>query len=433
MAKGARTLQTEFRVVRRGRRACAGASARRPRASTPPAGGARQRRHRSTSPNARERKSARTCWPARSITAPAMRWRVAQSIVRLTRANSVDDYVGAVEGRIKALARAHALLSDARWHSADLGALVAEELAPYRVGEADKVEVTGPNVSLPPHMAQGLALAVHELATNAAKHGALSSLPARSASTGNCAPTSRLALDRERWPAHCPAVGAQLRPQGDPRQHRESARRQGDIRVGPARHAMHLVHPAAGRWPRRAGEPVSSVADNGGKAARSPAGRRVLVVEDEALVAMMIQEFLTESGHAVIGPISGPRKRCWPPRRATSTPPFSTSISATAWPIRSPRYLRRAACRSSSSPATRPTQSTIGSAMCRSCRSRSSGKRWSDFSLHVNVVAIPRAKAAACQGAARIAVGRGQARLSFIAVVAGSLRIEGTGFAAPGS
>src|ERR1700729_2383057 len=63
-----------------------------------------------------------------------------------------------------------------RWHSADLGALVAEELAPYRAGEVDKVQVTGPNVSLPPHMAQGLALALHELATNAAKHGALSSL-----------------------------------------------------------------------------------------------------------------------------------------------------------------------------------------------------------------------------------------------------------------
>ena len=82
----------------------------------------------------------------------------------------------AVEGRIKALARAHALLSESRWHGADLGALVDEELAPYRAGEAEKVQIAGPNVSLPPHMAQGLALALHELATNAAKHGALSSI-----------------------------------------------------------------------------------------------------------------------------------------------------------------------------------------------------------------------------------------------------------------
>ena len=101
---------------------------------------------------------------------------VVQSIVRLTRANNVGDYVATVEGRIKALARAHTLLSDSRWRSADLGALVAEELAPYRVGEAEKIGIAGPNVSLQPHMAQGLALALHELATNAAKHGALSSV-----------------------------------------------------------------------------------------------------------------------------------------------------------------------------------------------------------------------------------------------------------------
>ena len=64
---------------------------------------------------------------------------VVQSIVRLTRATSIESYVAAVEGRIKALARAHALLSDSRWQGADLRALVAEELAPYRVGDTDKV------------------------------------------------------------------------------------------------------------------------------------------------------------------------------------------------------------------------------------------------------------------------------------------------------
>ena len=72
------------------------------------------------------------------------------------------------------MARAHTLLSDSRWHGADLGTLVAEEFAPYRAG--DKIEFKGPNISLPPATAQGLALALHELATNAAKHGALSSL-----------------------------------------------------------------------------------------------------------------------------------------------------------------------------------------------------------------------------------------------------------------
>jgi CheY-like chemotaxis protein len=51
--------------------------------------------------------------------------------------------------------------------------LVTEELAPYRGG--DKITIRGPDISLQPATAQGLALALHELATNAAKHGALSS------------------------------------------------------------------------------------------------------------------------------------------------------------------------------------------------------------------------------------------------------------------
>lgn len=51
--------------------------------------------------------------------------------------------------------------------------MVAEELAPYR-GE-DRIMWQGPDVSFQPQIAQGLALALHELATNAAKHGALSS------------------------------------------------------------------------------------------------------------------------------------------------------------------------------------------------------------------------------------------------------------------
>ncbi len=59
---------------------------------------------------------------------------VIQSIIRLTRARSVDEYVAAIEGRIKALARAHTLLSDSRWEGADLATLVGEELDPYRSG-----------------------------------------------------------------------------------------------------------------------------------------------------------------------------------------------------------------------------------------------------------------------------------------------------------
>src|SRR5205823_130194 len=58
-----------------------------------------------------------------------------QSIVRLTRSDSVKSYVAAVDGRIGALSRAHTLLAQSRWHGADLTRLVEEEVAPYCVGD----------------------------------------------------------------------------------------------------------------------------------------------------------------------------------------------------------------------------------------------------------------------------------------------------------
>src|SRR5437660_5233756 len=97
-----------------------------------------------------------------------------QSIVRLTRADSIKSYIAAVDGRIGALSRAHTLLAQSRWQGADLGKLVDEELAPHRTGESDKIIAGGPGVSLDPRTAQTLALALHELSTNAAKYGALS-------------------------------------------------------------------------------------------------------------------------------------------------------------------------------------------------------------------------------------------------------------------
>ena len=102
-----------------------------------------------------------------------------QSIVRLTRASDIAAYTAAVEGRIRALSRAHTILSLSRWQGADMRGLVEEELAPYRTGETAKVETSGPNVSLQPAAAQSLALALHELVTNAAKYGALSSMSGR--------------------------------------------------------------------------------------------------------------------------------------------------------------------------------------------------------------------------------------------------------------
>ncbi len=97
---------------------------------------------------------------------------VVQSIVRLTRIENPRDFARAVDDRVGALARVYTLLADNHWLDADLGMLLEEELAPYR-GVAS-ITTSGPSVRLLAKAMQPLALAVHELTTNAAKHGAFS-------------------------------------------------------------------------------------------------------------------------------------------------------------------------------------------------------------------------------------------------------------------
>jgi PAS domain S-box-containing protein len=98
---------------------------------------------------------------------------VVQAIIRLAKRDSIEEYIAAVEGRIGALAQTHELLSQARWEGADLLHLILDELAPYN-DEERRVTAVGPAVLLSAEDAQTLALALHELATNAAKYGALS-------------------------------------------------------------------------------------------------------------------------------------------------------------------------------------------------------------------------------------------------------------------
>nr|WP_275668505.1 PAS domain-containing protein [Oleisolibacter albus] len=99
---------------------------------------------------------------------------VVATVVRATRAEDQAAFVEAVEGRISALARAHRLLANAGWTGADLASLVADELDPFTGADRERTRIEGPPVMLAPDAVQPMAMILHELATNAAKYGALS-------------------------------------------------------------------------------------------------------------------------------------------------------------------------------------------------------------------------------------------------------------------
>ena len=93
----------------------------------------------------------------------------------LRGADSLAAFGERFDARLLALSRSHDLLARETWQGADLGDVVAEALAPYRsAGSAPRVALAGPPVRLGPTATVTLGMALHELAANAAKHGALS-------------------------------------------------------------------------------------------------------------------------------------------------------------------------------------------------------------------------------------------------------------------
>ena len=229
---------------------------------------------------------------------------VVQSIVRLTKAKTIDNYVRAVEGRIRALSTAHVLLSESRWEGADLSGLVDEELAPYKTGEAERIFVEGPAVFLQPSTAQILALVLHELATNAAKYGALSN------TSGSVRLSWRLEqgeLQLEWQETGGPTVAAPaLRGYGT-KVITESVERQlggtakFDWRAGGLRFTMSITF-APGSRATKSNFGRQASADASSERPTMLPGNRLLLVEDEALVGMMMKDTLTELGFDVVGP-----------------------------------------------------------------------------------------------------------------------------------
>ncbi|MGF9759514.1 PAS domain-containing protein [Microvirga sp. 0TCS3.31] len=99
-----------------------------------------------------------------------------QAIVGSTArtASSIDEFYQGFVGRIVSLARTHNLLTEDLWQKAALEDLIQTELGPYADEARNRIIVEGPHVELPSEAAVPIGMAIHELTTNAAKHGALS-------------------------------------------------------------------------------------------------------------------------------------------------------------------------------------------------------------------------------------------------------------------
>lgn len=116
------------------------------------------------------------------------------AIVALSQSETPDGLKEAIAGRIGALASVHSLFTQSRWKGAELATLVKQELAPYSRDGRLRMQIAGPTVLLKPDLAQALAVALHELATNAAKYGALSGAEGRVRVEWSCAPDGLLVL-----------------------------------------------------------------------------------------------------------------------------------------------------------------------------------------------------------------------------------------------
>lgn len=228
-------------------------------------------------------------------------------VVQTSRsADSLTGFVEGLDGRLHSMAKAHSLLSQSRWEGVSIEKLMHEELDPY--GRRDfEIVVRGPDLVLTSKSALSLSLAVHELATNAAKYGALCG------AGGRVSVRWVLTADRDiemTWAeAGGPAVSVPSRRGfGSTLIERALAMETGgraNVRYEPAGVICDIYLPGSSISSFEQGQSVSR--DNASGAVKrsgriAPVPYRILVVEDSFLLVMALEEMFGELGWKIVGP-----------------------------------------------------------------------------------------------------------------------------------
>jgi len=234
-----------------------------------------------------------------------------QALARQTAADAKDvaGFVQEFSGRVEAIARAHSRLSSSQWAGVDLAELVDEELAAYRRTGRPEIAVEGPPVMLAPETAQMMAMAVHELATNAVKYGPLGNGNGRLEVRWHFAEGEEGREVRFRWqetggpPCKAPEAtgfGTLVLSQFLPAQMSGTAK----LDFPEEGFVFDLCFPFAEEDPDPADEEEAPEAPSEPSAGRPLDGARILVVEDSPLTAFDIYELLRSEGAAPLEPVA---------------------------------------------------------------------------------------------------------------------------------
>lgn len=238
-----------------------------------------------------------------------------QAIAGQSQRSATDPahFVASFNGRISALARAHDVLVRSEWNGAELEDLLREQVV-LGAPDQDQIRISGPTVLLKPQLAVQLALVLHELTTNARKHGALSIPGGRLDISWDVTPgaTRALRLDwRERRP------GALTPPDrrgfGTNMIERSLQASGGSVELEFEPSGLHCTIrlPLPEDWGEMSFAAIKDFAgDHAREADDAPSGReqgsplqglRVLIIEDEPMIAMDIEEHLKSAGCEIAG------------------------------------------------------------------------------------------------------------------------------------